>query len=1298
MAIKNKRLKLLRGSTYTFDVSDSALGTNPLKFTADSGSTEYTTGITLTGTQGQSGASLEFVVPIDAPNNLNYYGDSTSLKMGNHILIPGSASAPASPDYTDSAVSTSFFLNAIKAYGADSDVNTYSNQLTQLYSNFSDPETLTTNGEYTCFSDNGMGIYHTGPGTTGSNVNVVGAGWSWILRNRDGALMKSWNGLIKDYDHTNLDMEEYTPPGGSMIYSKYHRANFGNAVRSNENFLFISCAYRPATMSEPNNNWADDRAFIFVYDFKPPFAFRKVIRLEDFNTTACAHTQTTGYAGGGSGWTEQEFTVGDDWLIVPAAYTNYYGTTTQGGRLTYWDISDADPSNWSSTPDAVIQNPIDVVNNPIYYNWNNTGSNYSNKSFGQNGAVIRHNKLTTGHSVHRYTYTKNGNSFSLDTSTVVGPYKAYSYPPYTAWTNDSSSPKFLSFNYGTQGSSTTRQIQLIDPSNSHNADWTLDLNAVSGSGYPFGVQPLTVGKDVKIELFSYGDAYRGGNGKAGQINFRKLSDRSEVLALDNPFLRESDGLYFGDNYVHHAIDSDNSNRYSLVAWGEPDDVDTKDIYSFYELTWDSANGVLALEDPPIPPISFGTTQGAISFDTEFDFSNNANNPAMPMSPVFNNDGTKLFYLAGGSFANTMQVFAMDLSTPYEISSIDSSTSGSILDLNTDSDFHNIFTNEPYSGAYDENNPLYLWFKPDGTKMYISGNNWDTVIQYALDSAWNPLGGRTAEHKIGTGYMGGWSTNTMQNNWVFDSQLEMGNWYSHEWIKDGYSLVSGWSNNRGASIEQTFSTPYDLSTVTSNFTAQNIVDHTHTLYADSDADGSTFAQRTRKLGAANGGQFNHDGTERYFLTQVWNDSAFDAGGNGNTSMRVSLVKATLSTPYDITTMSYHSQVELTNLPNGIDFARISGTFTFSPDGRKLYWMTYADNVNGSDVFDRARLFQFSSTGDSAGSTFIREPDTTVKPFIQYVPPPLAYGDRGIFAGGFTTPTSNVINQIDYISIPTTGNASDFGDMINATREAAGTSNETRGLMMGRKLSNGDGDDQISYLTIASTGNAQNFGNLSVARYYPTALSNGTRALTVGGKQTGTGTWSGTFTDTIDYVTIATTGDASDFGNTTANCYNCSGVEDATRGVYNLGTTSISGSVANRQVYALDYITMATTGNGTNFGNLLQRGFTRATGSDATRGVFAQGYNGAYGTNAIEYITIQTTGNGTDFGDALDLASSPAGTSNDTRMVMAGGTGPAPNYTRYDRIGYVTIQTTGNASDFGNLQQAKGMGCGFSGSPS
>jgi len=89
MATKRPRLKLLRGSTYTFDVSDPALANHPLKFTTDSGSTEYTAGITLTGTQGQAGAELTFTPQVNAPNNLNYYCGTHGMGMGNHVVIPG---------------------------------------------------------------------------------------------------------------------------------------------------------------------------------------------------------------------------------------------------------------------------------------------------------------------------------------------------------------------------------------------------------------------------------------------------------------------------------------------------------------------------------------------------------------------------------------------------------------------------------------------------------------------------------------------------------------------------------------------------------------------------------------------------------------------------------------------------------------------------------------------------------------------------------------------------------------------------------------------------------------------------------------------------------------------------------------------------------------------------------------------------------------------------------------------------------------------------------------------------------
>jgi len=68
------------------------------------------------------------------------------------------------------------------------------------------------------------------------------------------------------------------------------------------------------------------------------------------------------------------------------------------------------------------------------------------------------------------------------------------------------------------------------------------------------------------------------------------------------------------------------------------------------------------------------------------------------------------------------------------------------------------------------------------------------------------------------------------------------------------------------------------------------------------------------------------------------------------------------------------------------------------------------------------------------------------------------------------------------------------------------------------------DVIDYVTMASAGNATDFGNLTVARSVPAAASNGTRATFGGGHSSSSAT-----EDTIDYVTIDTTGNATDFGN-------------------------------------------------------------------------------------------------------------------------------------------------------------------------
>ena len=87
MAIERPKLQLHRGSTYVFDVSDPSLSTHPLRFTNDSGSTEYTNGVTTAGNSGTVNATVTFDVPSNAPDNLMYYCGSHGLGMGNKIKI-----------------------------------------------------------------------------------------------------------------------------------------------------------------------------------------------------------------------------------------------------------------------------------------------------------------------------------------------------------------------------------------------------------------------------------------------------------------------------------------------------------------------------------------------------------------------------------------------------------------------------------------------------------------------------------------------------------------------------------------------------------------------------------------------------------------------------------------------------------------------------------------------------------------------------------------------------------------------------------------------------------------------------------------------------------------------------------------------------------------------------------------------------------------------------------------------------------------------------------------------------------
>jgi len=290
-----------------------------------------------------------------------------------------------------------------------------------------------------------------------------------------------------------------------------------------------------------------------------------------------------------------------------------------------------------------------------------------------------------------------------------------------------------------------------------------------------------------------------------------------------------------------------------------------------------------------------------------------------------------------------------------------------------------------------------------------------------------------------------------------------------------------------------------------------------------------------------------------------------------------------------------------------------------------------------------------------------------------------GDRGVFSGDLN---NNVI-PIVYIDITTTGDAASFGELYNTNIYQQGAcSNGTRGVFGGGYANY---QNSMDYITIATTGDALDFGDLTQGREHLAGASNGARGVFAGGSTT---TSQYSRQNTIDYITIATTGNATDFGDLTVRRDNLASAQGLTRALFAAGKdTSASLSFQN----TIDYITIATTGNATDFGDLTGGINSPAGCSDNTTALFG---GGSYWSsqNRIDYVTIATTANALDFGD-LTVARSHAGAAaNSTRGVFAGGYGSSANV---DTIDYITIASTGNATDFGNLDVVRTSLAGLSG---
>lgn len=285
-----------------------------------------------------------------------------------------------------------------------------------------------------------------------------------------------------------------------------------------------------------------------------------------------------------------------------------------------------------------------------------------------------------------------------------------------------------------------------------------------------------------------------------------------------------------------------------------------------------------------------------------------------------------------------------------------------------------------------------------------------------------------------------------------------------------------------------------------------------------------------------------------------------------------------------------------------------------------------------------------------------------------------GTRGLFAGGFISPTGTArTNIIDYITISTLGDAQDFGDRTHVSDTCACAASATRGVIAGGYA--GSETNVIEFVTISSLGDALDFGDLPSNRRNRDGCGDTVRGLYGGGYP---------FSAQIDYITFESLGNAIDFGDLTQTRYNSGALSSSTRAVFAGGNASPTSPVSN----VIDFVTIRTTGNATDFGDLTGTGTGGFSGtSNSTRGLI-----GISNSNGIDFITIATTGNAIDFGDASYNLGSCAAAGSPTRAVFAGGgASPAP---LTNSMSFVEILTTGNGLDFGDLTDGRQSLGGFS----
>jgi hypothetical protein len=293
-----------------------------------------------------------------------------------------------------------------------------------------------------------------------------------------------------------------------------------------------------------------------------------------------------------------------------------------------------------------------------------------------------------------------------------------------------------------------------------------------------------------------------------------------------------------------------------------------------------------------------------------------------------------------------------------------------------------------------------------------------------------------------------------------------------------------------------------------------------------------------------------------------------------------------------------------------------------------------------------------------------------------------GSTSGYASGGAAPAFSTV--IDKFPFSADANATDVGDLTQGRTNVSGQSSADNGYSSGGTPA----INIIDKFPFSADANATDVGDLTQGRASSSGQSSSDNGYTSGGSNTG---FPIVGTNTIDKFPFSADANATDVGDLLGIRLDASGQSSSSNGYISGGQDQTPGGTGASNI--IQKFPFSADANSTDVGDLTVAKIQSSGQSSSTHGYTSGGPN----SNIIEKFSFSTDANATDVGDLTQARYKPAGQSSTENGYAAGGynsgnPAPPPPLQNFDTIDKFPFSTDANATDVGNLTQARNAATG------